>query len=210
MKTVLNLLLVAGGLSATLLAQEPAKEMKFAFVDPADPAVADLAKSGERLIDRVGGSLMVETDRVIATVGLEGAVAELHLKNLNPPKPVDGKPRVTEIRRTSLRIRNPRNAPDDADRAALEAIRSDLTSGTQPPKLLLQKVERPGAPIEYRVYRPISVAPSCLLCHGPADSLQPGVRNALERYYPEDKGTDYSAWDWRGVIRLSYELPEKK
>lgn len=210
MKTVLNLLLVAGGLSATLLAQEPANEMKFSFVDPADPAVADLAKSGERLIDRVGGSLMVETDRVIATVGLEGAVQELHLKNLNPPKPVDGKPRVTEIRRTSLRIRNPRNTPDDADRAALEAIRSDLANGTQPPKLLLQKVERPGAPVEYRVYRPISVAPNCLLCHGPTDSLQPGVRNALERYYPEDKAADYGAWDWRGVIRLSYELPEKK
>lgn len=208
MKTVLGSIL-AGGIAAALFAQDPpAPAMSFAFHDPADPVVADLAKSGERLIDRVGGSLMVEVERVLGTIGLEAAVQELHLKNLNPPKAAEGKPRVTEIKRTSFRVRNPRNAPDAADLAVLESIRADLNSGTAPPKVLVQKVEREGRPVEWRVYRPISVGHNCLLCHGPVESLQPAIRNALERYYPEDKATEYSAYDWRGVIRVSYERPD--
>jgi hypothetical protein len=208
MKSVLGTIL-AGGIAAALLAQDPpAPAMKFAFHDPADPAVAELAKSGERMIDRVGGSLMVEVERMLGTVGLEAAVQELHLKQLHPPRPVEGKPRLTEIKRTSFRVRNPRNAPDAADLAVLEAIRADLNSGTAPPKVLFQKVEREGLPVEWRVYRPISVGPNCLLCHGPVESLQPAIRNALERHYPEDKATEYAAYDWRGVIRISYERPD--
>jgi hypothetical protein len=209
MKTPLRLLL-ACGLGAALFAQDPKPaEMKFSWADQAEPAVAELAKSGERLIDRVGGSLMVEVERMLGTEGLETAVQQLHLKNLNPPRATEGKPRVTEIKRTSFRVRNPRNAPDPADLAALELVRAELNSGNQPPKIIVQKVERAGAPVEWRVYRPISVGPNCLLCHGPAESLQPQVRNLLERYYPEDKATEYSAYDWRGLIRVSYERPDK-
>jgi hypothetical protein len=209
MKTPLSLLL-ACGLGAALFAQDPRPaELKFSWADPADPAVSELAKSGERLIDRVGGSLMVEVERMLGTQGLEAAVQELHLKSLNPPRPVEGKPRVTEIKRTSFRVRNPRNAPDAADLAALELVRADLNGGNQPPKIIVQKVERAGAPVEWRVYRPISVGPNCLLCHGPVESLQPQVRNALERDYPEDKATEYAAYDWRGLIRISYERPDK-
>lgn len=210
MKTVLSLLLACGA-GVALLAQDPTPaELKFSWADQGEPIAADLAKSGERLIDRIGGSLMVEVERLLGTEGLEAAVQILHLKNLNPPRPVEGKPRVTEIKRTSFRIRNPRNAPDAADLAALEMVRGLLNSGEQPPKVLVQKVERAGAPVEWRVYRAISVGPNCLLCHGPVESLQPGVRYALERYYPEDKATEYNAYDWRGLIRISYELPEKK
>lgn len=210
MKTVLCLML-ACSVSAALCAQNPQPdELKFSWADESDPVVVELARSGERLIDRIGGSLMAEVDRMLGTLGLEAAVPELHLKNLNPPKPVEGRPRVTEIRRTSYRVRERRNTPDAADLAALDLVRISLNSGEQPPKILVQKVERPGVAPEWRVYRPISVAPNCLLCHGPVESLQPGVRNALERYYPEDKATGYSAYDWRGLIRVSYELPEKK
>jgi hypothetical protein len=210
MKTVLCLV-IACGVGVALLAQEtqPA-ELKFSWMDPADPEVAELAKSGERLIDRVGGSMMVEVERLLGTVGLEESIQQLHLKNLNPPRPVEGKPRVTEIKRTSFRVRERRNTPDAADRAALESVRNYLNSGEQPPRVLVQKVARPDAPVEYRIYRAISVGPNCLLCHGPSESLQPSVRYALERYYPEDKATEYNAYDWRGLIRISYELPAKK
>ncbi|MBA4136850.1 MAG: hypothetical protein C0518_05990 [Opitutus sp.] len=209
MKTMLCLVM-ACGVGTALLAQDPQPaELKFSWADESEPTTTELARSGERLIDRIGGSLMMEVERMLGTKGLEAAVPELHLKYLNPPRPVEGRPRVTEIRRTSFRVRERRNAPDAADLAALELIRASLNSGEQPPKVLVQKVERPRAATEWRVYRPISVGPNCLLCHGPVESLQPAVRNALERYYPEDKATEYSAYDWRGVIRVSYELPEK-
>lgn len=197
------------GLCAGLIAQEPAQPApRFSWAPDDDPTTAQIRQSGERLIDRIGGSLMVEVERTLATKGLDESVEVMHLKNLAPPKPVEGKPRVTAIKMTSFRVREPKNAPDEADFAALDLVRISLQSGDAPPKVIVQKVEpSSGAPTEWRVYRPIAVNPKCLLCHGNADSLQPQVRHMLERLYPEDKATGYQAWEWRGLIRVSYELP---
>lgn len=193
---------------ALLSAQEPAKpEMKFSWATEGDPATAVISQSGERLIDRIGGSLMIEVERTLAAKGLDEAVELLHLKTLAPPKPVPGKPVVTAIKMTSFRVRDPKNTPDAADFAALDLVRIAMQGGETPPKVIVQKVEKPGAPLEWRVYRPIAVNPKCLLCHGQVESLQPQVQHMLERLYPEDKATGYQAWEWRGLIRVSYENP---
>lgn len=195
-------------LCAWLCAQEPAKsELKLSWAEDGDPVATQLRQSGERLIDRIGGSLMVEVERALATKGLDEAVELMHLKTLAPPKPVEGKPAVTAIKLTSFRVRDPKNTPDDGDFAALDLVRLAMQNGDQPPKLIVQKVERPSAPVEWRVYRPIAVQPKCLLCHGESDGLQPQVRHMLERLYPEDKATGYQAWEWRGLVRVSYALP---
>ncbi len=195
-------------LCAWLWAQEPAKpELKFAWAPDDDPMTDTVRSAGDKLIDRIGGSLLVEVDRVLATKGLDEAVELMHLKSLAPPKPVPGKPRVTAIKLTSLRVRAPKNTPDEADFAALDVVRIALNAGEAPPKIVVQKVDAPNAPTEWRVYRPIAVSPKCILCHGNTDSLQPQVRYLLERHYPEDQANGYSAWEWRGLIRVSYEAP---
>jgi hypothetical protein len=55
------------------------------------------------------------------------------------------------------------------------------------------------------VYRPVGVAPPCLACHGPADTLAPGVRTKLAALYPSDQATGYAAGQWRGLLRVSLE-----
>lgn len=207
MKTLLCALL-ASGLALVLPAIEP-EPLKFSWADPADPTADAVGDAGERLIDRLGGSLMIEVERMLATVGPEAAVPALHLKNFTLPRPSPGQPRVTAIKLTSFRVRNPLNAPDTADLAALERIKDLLQSGLRLPRVLVQQVEHPGAPTEWRVYRPIAAAPDCLNCHGPVDSLPPGVRTSLERLYPGDRATDYFAYDWRGLLRVSYEASAK-
>ncbi|MDP1578819.1 MAG: DUF3365 domain-containing protein, partial [Candidatus Didemnitutus sp.] len=119
-----------------------------------------------------------------------------------------GEPRATALKLTGARVRNPANAPDEAELAALAVIQSQLRNGLQPAGLMVQKVAKPDAPLEWRVYRSISVIPKCTLCHGPKDLLQPEVRAALAKLFPEDQAVDYAPFDWRGVIRVSYELPE--
>jgi hypothetical protein len=195
-------------LCAWLWAQEPAKpELKFAWAPEEDPMTATVRSAGDKLIDRIGGSLLVEVERTLATKGLDEAVELMHLKSLALPKPLAGKPRVTAIKLTSLRVRERKNTPDEADFAALDLVRTALNAGEAPPKIVVQKVDSGPAPTEWRVYRPIAVSPQCLLCHGNTDSLQPQVRYMLERLYPEDKASGYSAWEWRGLIRVSYEMP---
>jgi hypothetical protein len=192
-------------------AADPAPEMNFSWVDDSDPLAETLRQSGLKLTDLVGGSLMREVDRALATVGLDESMDLMHLKKLNIPAPQPGKPSATEFKLTSYRIRNPRNAPDAAELSALEHVRTKLreSDGTasQP---LLQKIERPGQPIEFRIYRPFIVTPQCLYCHGRTSTLQPQIRAALNRRFPEDQAIDYGPHDWRGLIRVSLIIPPEK
>jgi len=177
----------------------------YTFVDPTDPGVKDVAQAGYRAIDQIGTKLVNETTSELATKDTQLAVAVLHLKNLELPKTPPGAPKITAVKRTSLHIRNPANTPDGADHAALIKISDQLTDEGAAAKMLVQKIEQEGKPVEWRVYRPIAVSKSCLACHGDPSKFAPGVKEALDQQYPMDQATDYSAQSWRGVIRVSVE-----
>lgn len=198
------LLALVGRLGAT----EPAQEMKFTWVDSSNPTAVPVRQAGLRMIDILGGNLVGETERLLATVGLNESVELLHLQNLKLPRAIDGRPKLIGFKFTSYRIRNPRNAPDAAELAALDFIRDALKRGSEEASQpLVQKIERAGAPDEWRVYRPLATMTSCLYCHGAFDSLQPAVRAVLHRRFPEDQAVNYGAYDWRGIVRVSFELP---
>ena len=189
--------------------ESPVLQRKFTWVEPDDPAATDVRRLGEAMIQKAGNNLITEVTRVLSAKGPEAAVDELHLKQLKLPAGQPGQPRIIAFKRTSLKVRNPANLPDNADLAALTAIQTALADGSTPPKLLMQQLAADGtAPAEWRVYRPIAVASACLVCHGPADQLDPAVKTKLERLYPGDKATDYAANEWRGVIRVSIMAPE--
>jgi hypothetical protein len=103
-----------------------------------------------------------------------------------------------ELKRTSTRIRNPANAPDSLERAALAYFHSELEAGRPLPPYHLQQTE--GG---WRYYKPVVVADFCIACHGPRESLDPAVRQVLAERYPNDQATGYSPGDFRGVIRVS-------
>ncbi len=205
------LLLLAGGLCVGTYCQTPepaaVPEAKLSWVDENDPALAELRQAGERTVDRIGGMMLNEVRRIVAAKGLEEATETVHLRSLEVPTPVPGKPRIVAIKRTSLRLRNPANAPDAADLAALEYFKKELGDGNRPPSSLMQRIETPGHPVEYRVYKPVAAMPDCLLCHGNKDSQLPGVQQSLERQFPEDKAVNYSEYDWRGMIRVTVAPP---
>lgn len=182
----------------------------YTFVDSGDPAAAEIAQFGYKTIDRIGGMLISEVTHELATKETSLVVSVMHLKGLELPKPVTGQPTITAIKRTSLMLRNPSNAPDGADQAALDKIHKQLMADQLPDKMLVQRIEQTGKPVEWRVYRPIATSQSCLACHGDPKTFRPGVKEALDRQYPEDKAVDYSAHEWRGMIRVSVAPAAKK
>lgn len=107
-----------------------------------------------------------------------------------------------EVVRTSLRLRNPANAPDAADAEALAWFQERVAAGDEPPALHVRKVGSEG----YRYYQPLVTAGTCLQCHGARDSLDPDVLDALDARYPGDEAVGYAEGDWRGVLRVS--VPE--
>ena len=104
-----------------------------------------------------------------------------------------------DIKRTSMRYRNPANAPDQHETAALRYYESALAETGVLPGPWVQRAGRD----EYRFYRPLVVAAPCLSCHGSAAEIDPSVQAILEERYPDDLATDYSAGDFRGVVRVS-------
>jgi len=173
------------------------------FVDPEAPENREVREIGERAINRLGVTLVNEVAVAVSKSGAEKAIDACHLKALPlTGEVVSGMPRVTAVKRTSLKVRNPANTPDAADQLALEKVDSDLRAGNLP-KVLVQRVERPGDKPEWRVYRPVGMAQQCVACHGPTESLAPEVRTRLAELYPKDQATGYAAGQWRGLLRVS-------
>jgi hypothetical protein len=104
-----------------------------------------------------------------------------------------------EVVRTSLRLRNPANAPDAVDAEALAWFQERVGAGEEPPAVHVRKVDE----AEYRYYQPLQTAGPCLQCHGPRESLAPDVLQALGERYPADEAVGYAEGDWRGLLRVS-------
>lgn len=196
-------LLCAPALPVSAQTTQPV-ELKFTWVDPADPAIASIRRTGDYAILYATNKFMFEVNNVLSSKGAEEGIGIVHLKGVEMPRALRGQPVVTAIKLTSLKLRDSANAPDNADEAALESIRADLLRGRRPPNVLVQHVEAgAGEPEEWRFYRPIGTTSACLQCHGASKSLSPGVKEKLHRLFPDDKALDYSERDWRGVIRVS-------
>lgn len=104
-----------------------------------------------------------------------------------------------DVKRTSMKYRNPANAPDEDETEALRHFESAVADSGELPDSWVQKASRE----EYRFYRPLVVAPPCLGCHGSAGEIDPAVQAILDERYPDDLATGYSVGDFRGVIRVS-------
>lgn len=109
-----------------------------------------------------------------------------------------------DIKRTTLKYRNPANAPDQAETEALKHFESVLAETGELPASWVQRAGRE----EYRYYRPLVVAPPCLRCHGPPGEIDPAVRAILDERYPEDLATGYAVGDFRGLVRVSVPADE--
>ncbi|HEY8995689.1 MAG TPA: DUF3365 domain-containing protein [Lacunisphaera sp.] len=201
---------LACGFVASSTGWAAAAEPPHAFVDPDDPAVAEIRKLGERTIDQAGSAMIGEVRRMLTTTTAAQAVGKLHLKDYKLPAAAIGRPVVRELHRTSLRVRNPANSPDAAELAALELIDGQLQRGDDVAKVLVQRVQFPGQAPEWRVYRPLALLKQCTDCHGAETALAPGVADALKIFYPADQAVNYKPGEWRGLIRVSIIEPTTK
>ena len=151
-------------------------------------------------------ALIDELNTAIAKGGLEHAVEIAHLVQL----PVENGrlanlPHVKAVKLTSFRLRTPNNAPDAADQLALDRVQQELSSSPSPSQVLVQRIETPGVAPEWRVYRPLGVAPVCVRCHGNPDEQSPELRVKLKERYPVDNGGSFNLGQWRGLMRVTID-----
>jgi hypothetical protein len=112
-----------------------------------------------------------------------------------------------DVGRTSLKRRNPDNAPDAWERSVLESFEERKRAGEDPAKLEHYEVVRQDGVRELRYMKAIPTVPLCLACHGEhVDSI---TRTRLEKLYPDDQALGYKAGDIRGAFSISQPLDNK-
>lgn len=191
-------------LVALLKAATPAGDIKAEFVSVTAPDAGDVATVGDRAINSIGYSLVMESNTAVAKEGAKAALDKCHLKSLPASGAVlQGVPRIIGYKRTSTKLRDPANAPDAAEQLALDFVNTTLESGNPAPKILLQRITHANGGKEWRVYRPLGLTKGCVACHGPDESIAPEVREELKKRYPGDAATGYTPGQWRGLIRVT-------
>ncbi|MGE0700426.1 MAG: DUF3365 domain-containing protein [Hyphomicrobiaceae bacterium] len=106
-----------------------------------------------------------------------------------------------EVVRTSLRLRNPENAPGAWELEVLRSFEQQATAGSDPDKLEQYAEEvTPEGDRLWRYMRGIAVGDVCLSCHG--TEIKADVKSELVRYYPDDKATGYKLGELRGAFSL--------
>ena len=138
--------------------------------------------------------------RLTAAMSQGGALAAIDVCNVEAPQiaeriSTDAGARVS---RTSLKVRNAANAPDDQARATLERFEREWpTAGGSPPESFSAATDGSA-----RYMRAIPTQPLCLTCHGPA--LAPDLGAAIRARYPNDRATGFDVGTLRGAFLIDW------
>ncbi len=110
-----------------------------------------------------------------------------------------------DVGRTSLKVRNPDNAPDPWEIVALEEFETRLAEGEPAEGLDTWFVSRDAeGRRHFRYLKAIPTAALCLNCHGA--QIESSLQARLDELYPDDAATGFAEGDIRGAFTASKPL----
>lgn len=166
-----------------------------------DDAVLLRGRSAAAALNETLGTRMT---RSLRDSGPEGAMSVCAWQARALADEVGQKDGVT-VKRTSLKLRNPVNAPDAYEKELLTRLAARAREGDLPEESLDERREN-GLTV-YRYAKPLVATPLCITCHGRAGEIPEAVRKMLETRYPGDAATGYGAGDFVGIV--SVVIPAK-
>jgi hypothetical protein len=113
-----------------------------------------------------------------------------------------------EVGRTSLKTRNPNNAPDEWETKVLKQFEERAANGENPAEMgHFEVVEQDGKKV-FRFMKAIGMPPlskmPCLKCHG--TDIDPKVVAKLDELYPEDQARGYKPGMIRGAFTITQPM----
>ena len=102
------------------------------------------------------------------------------------------------IGRTSLRVRNPANAPSAWQREVLGEFQRRHDAGEAGTAMEYSAVIEVDGYTEHRYMKAIVTEPLCVTCHG--ERLSPAIKQAIAAKYPDDAATGFRVGDLRGAV----------
>jgi hypothetical protein len=176
-----------------------------------EPKVLEATNEEEARIREIGQKASAQLlnslqKKLKTTITNQGMLSAINVCNFDAINLTDSITETMEdvlyIKRTSLRYRNPHNAPDRFEREALIYFLSTYqNTGNLPDDLIQVITDRQE--ISNRYYKPLVMKSLCLNCHGPSSAIAEDVKYQLRRYYPGDQAHGYNIDDFRGLVRVS-------
>jgi len=115
---------------------------------------------------------------------------------------------VWDVARTSLKLRNPGNAPDAWETKVLQQFEERRGKGEGPDTLAYAEIVEDGGDKYFRFMKGIVMPPlekmPCLKCHG--ENIDPKTAAKLDELYPQDMARGYKAGQVRGAFTLKKKL----
>lgn len=105
-----------------------------------------------------------------------------------------------QVARTSLKTRNPNNAPDAWETEILKQFDARQAAGEDVQPMAHAQVVETAEGKRFRFMKAIPAQDLCLTCHG--RNIDPQVIEALDKAYPEDQARGYTTGDVRGAFTL--------
>ena len=113
-----------------------------------------------------------------------------------------------DVGRTSLKLRNPDNAPDAWETKVLKQFEERRGKGEGPDTLAYAEIVEEGGDKHFRFMKGIVMPPMeklpCLKCHGA--NIDANTAAMLDKLYPSDKARGYKAGQVRGAFTLKKKL----
>ena len=135
-----------------------------------------------------------------------GPVAALAVCKVEAPKIAADVSASTgwQVGRTSLKLRNPANKPDQWELAVLEKFQARADAGENPRDMIYSEiVQMDGRPV-FRMMKGIPTGGVCLTCHG--NAIKPEVAARLVELYPQDQATGFTKGQLRGAFTLTKQI----
>jgi hypothetical protein len=112
-------------------------------------------------------------------------------------------PGVT-VKRTSAKLRNPDNAPDEYEARILDTLAARPAFASQDH----YGWQDDGDKKSFRYVTGIKISSMCLKCHGNPEKMEEDVKEAIAERYAVDQATGYHLGDLRGILSVTLEWPE--
>lgn len=145
-----------------------------------------------------GKSFVALSSALQSVMQTEGPLSAIQFCNVHAIPLIDSLSYVhnVDIKRTSLRVRNPLDAPNQEEVQVLNEFQTIVSNGQTP----IAKMEG------NTFYAPIFMQEACLVCHGiPGEKLSFDLHAKILALYPSDAAFGYQAGDLRGMWSITFK-----
>jgi len=173
-------------------------------VNGSDVDHAVLKSEGKRVFMEFGGKLKGHLKGGLKSGGPTEAIAVCN--EVAPSVAAElAKKYDIELGRTSLKLRNPKNAPDTWETQVLTQFEERKAKGEKVGKIAYSEIVEEDGQRYFRMMAAIPTAKKpCLACHG--GSIKPAIAKKLDTLYPADMARGFKAGDIRGAFTLKRKL----